>query len=736
MPDSETGNIIKNIVPALKRAGWGGDDMEFHGACKSGQYDILLKAGGKTLAVVEAKKSGKQKKEAMAQAQRYAKDTGARFAVATDYSTFLHVWDMRENRPCLNKSGQPCAPADIALLSPDNFNFWKNNESLGARRGAETLKKVFDKLNNCARDMGVTSGLSRVDQMAKFIFVKMLCDNNVILDADNWDALKKEKDADKLRYINNHLLEKIRGRGFNVAPVDLAESHSSIVGRIVGELDAAELNNENYDINGTLFEEFVSLRFRGGGTNDLGQYFTPKFIVSMMYALSEYDPREGGGVYDPFCGTGGILLHVFNKATQNMPPEEKRIFGRKHLFGAEITGEVSNLAKMSAILAGDGHSNIERGDSISAGNKYVREDRQFDLVITNMPFAPSTPDDCRADYFKMSGGVGGDYAVANFIEHCMNRLAGGRRAVMIAPKGFLTDKALAHFRRQMLLHCDLKAVYILYDGVFYPYTPAHSVVLVADKRAKTTSVDFFHVATREDIETAEKYHKSPERYRRGFFKVPAADILQNDACDLRGLLYVKEPKEGCVRLSDVADLYEYKGKEYKGDGAGLRRLTTPTSIKDGVELAPNKSNKKSAPGAGSFTVRVQKGALVVARISNVKKDYGRFLGSARAGKNAGHLLTKEYHQIFPKKPEYADYILDCMRTAEFQKITMLAKGTGGQQRVDAEILMAAQIPAPTPARIKKAAARIAGIQNIIGKIAQLNADLTSEAETYGRRGGT
>ena len=212
--------------------------------------------------------------------------------------------------------------------------------------------------------------------------------------------------------------------------------------KIINILNEVNFNQRHYDITGSLFEKFLSERARGGTTNDLGQYFTPKNIISLLYTLSGYEKNMT--VYDPYCGTGGILVEFFLENTNSLSAEDKNNFGKKYLYGSEITPAVSMLAKMNMILVGDGHSNIEEVDSLSSENKYVHENTQFDIVATNIPFAPITPQDAPQEYLKMSSTSS---SLSHFIEHCINRCKVGGRIVLIAPKGFLTEKQSSEFKR-------------------------------------------------------------------------------------------------------------------------------------------------------------------------------------------------------------------------------------------------------------------------------------------------
>ncbi len=56
---------------------------------------------------------------------------------------------------------------------------------------------------------------------------------------------------------------------------------------MVEMLHGVDFNHNHYDAHSTLFQRFLSERAIGGGTSDLGQYFTPLKIVRLMFELSD-----------------------------------------------------------------------------------------------------------------------------------------------------------------------------------------------------------------------------------------------------------------------------------------------------------------------------------------------------------------------------------------------------------------------------------------------------------------
>ena len=730
---NEQDNLIRHIIPLFTGIGWESERMFFEYPCKvgkkAGKIDLLYKdERDNPLVVVEVKRPGQERGTALEQqAIPYATSVQAPLAVALDGETYLETWHLNAQQPLLDYDGQAIGLATYHHLNEANLFYFKGRRNHSLQQTILTLeemKGVYKKLNSLGRDMGLTVGTERVLEIAKMVFIKMLCDNNIHLEERDWNYISGK--ADPINAVNERLHEVRRRGGFNIPDLQVSQGKQKEVGKVVKLLDGVNFNHQNYDITGSLFEEFLSERAQGGTTNDLGQYFTPRNVIELIHDLSCYE--AGQEVYDPYCGTGGILLEFFLRNKQNQSQSAgsvgdvdssgKDTFGQDKLFGSEITSTVSMLAKMNMIIAGDGHSNIVNSDSLSQDNRYVQSDQKFDVVATNMPFDPKVPQDVGFGYFPLAASSSD---VAKFIEHCINRCRVGGRVVLIVGKGFLTEKASADFRRNLLQSYCLESVYMLYEGVFHPYTQVFSCLLVINKtkpKKSDTHIDFFSIKDDSDIDVAKQYHAKRNRYQHGFYRVKVSDVLKDENCDLRGRKY--KSKSTGLKLGDLVELLP---KVECTDTRNKQKLTTPNSTSEGMCLMETKANKQVGEGIGSFKYKIQPGAIVIARITNKRVATGRYLGSALTGDDHGNLLTGEYHQIKPKDEDDLYFILHWLRSREFQEVVELAKGTGGQQRIEAEVILEQPIPQPTDALRKLAKKNLMAIercnQEIAAKLARI-----------------
>lgn len=151
---------------------------------------------------------------------------------------------------------------------------------------------------------------------------------------------------------------------------------------IIDKLETVDLLKIDTDIKGNAFEYFIQ-RYNQGN-NDLSEYFTPRHIVKFLNDIAK--TIFGEKVYDPFCGTGGMLIVAFEKIKNEMidkdifDDDNLNMLREKSIYGSEIS-DTARITKMNMILSGDSHSNIKQQDSFR--NPVSSE---YNVVLSNIPF--------------------------------------------------------------------------------------------------------------------------------------------------------------------------------------------------------------------------------------------------------------------------------------------------------------------------------------------------------------
>jgi len=134
------------------------------------------------------------------------------------------------------------------------------------------------------------------------------------------------------------------------------------------------------DILGDAYEHML-MKFAPERAKE-GEIYTPREVIKLMVQI--LDPKPGESVYDPCCGSGGMLiisyLHVHDKRGER---EARKLF----LYGQERNPEIYAVGEMNLLLHDIKNANLANGDTLE--NPRFRDNsklKQFDIVIANIPW--------------------------------------------------------------------------------------------------------------------------------------------------------------------------------------------------------------------------------------------------------------------------------------------------------------------------------------------------------------
>ena len=113
-----------------------------------------------------------------------------------------------------------------------------------------------------------------------------------------------------------------------------------------------------------------------------GEFYTPESVVELMVRLVK--PHEGQSVYDPFAGSGGMLVQA-----KQYVDEHGEIGTSLSLFGQEKNVSMSSIARLNLLLNGVTDGSILCGDTLERPMHTLADGhlRLFDRVLTNPPFS-------------------------------------------------------------------------------------------------------------------------------------------------------------------------------------------------------------------------------------------------------------------------------------------------------------------------------------------------------------
>ena len=136
---------------------------------------------------------------------------------------------------------------------------------------------------------------------------------------------------------------------------------------------------------GYVFEELIR-KFNEENNEEAGEHFTPREVIELMTHLV-FDPIKDDlpltiTVYDPACGSGGMLTESQNFIEEKYPAKNRDI----HLYGKEINDETYAICKSDMMIKGNNPENIKVGSTLSTDE--FSSDR-FDFMLSNPPYGKS-----------------------------------------------------------------------------------------------------------------------------------------------------------------------------------------------------------------------------------------------------------------------------------------------------------------------------------------------------------
>ncbi|RFC55006.1 type I restriction-modification system subunit M [Brumimicrobium aurantiacum] len=263
---------------------------------------------------------------------------------------------------------------------------------------------------------------------------------------------------------------------------------------LVEHFSQYELSNSlvDPDMLGNAYEYLIK-HFADLTNKKAGEFYTPRSVVHLLGKI--LDPHEGESIYDPACGTGGMLLECVDHLKEN-----KEDYRTLKLYGQEKNLTSSSIARMNMFLHGIEDFQITRGDTLRQPAFFDADGlRTFDCVIANPPFSLKewgAENWANDPYGRNIAGVppkgNGDMA---WVQHMIKSMNSSGRMTVVLPHGALFRKGAEGKIRKALLEQDLlEAVIGLGSNIFYGTQLAACVMVfkqvkTADKKGKVLFID-------------------------------------------------------------------------------------------------------------------------------------------------------------------------------------------------------------------------------------------------------
>lgn len=263
-------------------------------------------------------------------------------------------------------------------------------------------------------------------------------------------------------------------------------------------------NFEFPDLLGAAYEYLIKYFADSAGKKG-GEFYTPNEVVKLLVELLE--PGAEASVYDPTCGSGGMLIEAKNYVQARFGDSSRLSFA-----GQESNGTTWSLCKMNMLFHDIYDAEILQGDTLAEPQHMDQgELKRFDIVIANPPFSENYAD---IKHFRdrfhywMPKKKKADFM---FVQHMISVLRDNGRMAVIMPHGVLFRGSEEKSMRKWLVERGiLEAVIGLPQSLFYGTGIPASVLVINKKNAATRNVVLFINADREYKEGKNQNKLRPE----------------------------------------------------------------------------------------------------------------------------------------------------------------------------------------------------------------------------------
>lgn len=289
--------------------------------------------------------------------------------MSNDYPEIDHIWDIAE----LLRGDYKRSDYGKVILP---FTVLRRLDSILAPTKVSVLEAAPD-------------ALKRGEKIAEIVLntkAKQAFHNRSQFDFSNLLNDKKQLAANLSKYINgfsSNIREILEYFSFPVQ-IDRLD-RADLLYRVIERFQRVNLHPEHVKVDamGTIFEELIR-KFSEQSNETAGEHFTPREVIKLMVDLLFQNDREvltKAGIvrtlYDPACGTGGMLA-MADDALRKLNSQS-----RLELFGQEVNPEAYAICKADMVIKGHNALNIKFGNSFSNDGLVGQ---QFDYMLSNPPF--------------------------------------------------------------------------------------------------------------------------------------------------------------------------------------------------------------------------------------------------------------------------------------------------------------------------------------------------------------
>jgi type I restriction enzyme M protein len=380
--------------------------------------------------------------------------------------------------------------------------------------------------------------------------------------------------------------QRLRGVFGNAPWTDRAQVPDETLKNLIEHFSTHVLSLANVpeDELGNAYEYLIK-QFADDSGHTAQEFYTNRTLVHLMAQMLK--PQSGDTIYDPTCGTGGMLVSCLAEVKRR--GDETRTMS---LYGQEIIGTTAAIARMNLVLHGVDDFKVESGNTLAAP-AFVRGDRlqTFDVVLANPPYSIKKwnrdawqSDPWGRNFLGTPPQGRADYAFFQHILKSMDPKTG--RCAILFPLGVLERHAESQMRNNLIQNDLVECVIALGKDLFYNSPMEACIVICRSQKPTDRRGKVLFISATNEIQRVRQYSSlSAENQERilvayqafgdeaGFSAVVSVQDILKKSGTLSVRKYVRTGgSEGdTTNLATTWNEFEKSGSEFWDDMDSLVR---------------------------------------------------------------------------------------------------------------------------------------------------------------------
>ncbi len=212
-----------------------------------------------------------------------------------------------------------------------------------------------------------------------------------------------------------------------------------------------------------------------------GEYVTPSALVQLMVEM--LSPTDGKSIYDPACGTGGLLIESARYINGNSLHNNLNY----SLTGNDTSSFACLISIVNLLINKELDFEIILKDSLDKDNK----SEKYDFILTNPPFGKKSG----WDNIHINTHYKGPNLDYYFLEHVIDSLTINGKAAVILPERFLYDvsKECITLKDKVFQNYNLECILSIPSGALLPYTAVKLCIIFISNSGPTNKIFFYNL---------------------------------------------------------------------------------------------------------------------------------------------------------------------------------------------------------------------------------------------------